>query len=205
MDQFFVPLWAKLERRIIRHIGAKVRKRESSLFVSQTNELCNLDWTRHQIWNGQPPRPIKVGNNCMHSFALTRKFFVVGEKCFGIPQTIGLTHLALPSHIVHPVRNESFLFGISQKNRRLHKEPYRDHLGHPKNKENFARSWKTYAGRFSESREGFRLGGFKLVVRSHILRKIWQIPWLGMSFKWGLWQKGGTFGAEQALGWVGVP
>ena len=194
----------------------------TAFFVSHTNELWNLDWTRHQIWSGQPPRPIKVGNNCMHGFALTSKFFVVGEKPFGIPQRIGLIALVpshITQHIVKPVTNEGFLFGISQKIGDCHKEPYRDYLGHPKSNETFARSWKTFsrswkfflrswktfAGRFLESQEGFELGGLKLVVRSHLFTKVWQIPWLGCHSSGGLWRKGGTFGAEQALGWVGVP
>ena len=77
----------------------------------------------------------------MHGFALTSKFVVVGKKLFGIPQRIGLIALVpshITQHVVQPVTNEVF-FGISQKIGDCHKEPYRDYLGHPKNKETFAR------------------------------------------------------------------
>ena len=91
-----------------------------------------------------------------------------------------------------------FSFRDTTKN---YKIAVQSHLGHPtmatKQVETFLGRWKTFRhpeklfgmpqNFFSASQKDFDLGGFKLVVRSHILRKIWQIPWLGMSCKWGVY------------------
>ena len=59
---------------------------------------------------------------------------------------------------------------------------------------------------FAASRKDFDLGGFKLVVRSHIFEENMKKSLIGVLIQMGgLWRKPGGFGAEQALGWVGGP
>ena len=81
--------------------------------------------------------------------------------------------------------------------------------------ETFSGCWETFRHpeklfgmpkKISASRKNLGLGGFKLVVQSHILREIWQIPWLRMSFKWGVYgEKEVRLGLSRPLDGLACP
>ena len=90
-------------------------------------------------------KAVKVGNNCMQGFALNSKFLLLAKNLSASRKELALLHWCHhTSHSTWYIQSQTrvFFWGSRKKIGYCHKEPYRDHLGHPKNKENFARSWK---------------------------------------------------------------
>ena len=155
-----------------------------SLFPKNSSPRTRLD--KKPNLKMTPTQASWVGNHCIHNFALTGKFFLCWQNTCrhaAKNRSCCVGAVLVHSHIVDLVTNEGSLFGIPQK--KITRLLYRAIWDIPRCQPNKLRPFrdaeklfgipKNFSGcrkKISASRKDFDLGGFKLVVRSHILRKI---------------------------------